>query len=308
MTLIDLCRLIRKYIALIIALPVVFVLICAGYIAISHSNDKTYIAESRIVVSTHVQEVAGLAQAQGRAYTNEDENVKIIVNVDGGIKTVTISVVTNDEDLSIELANDVAANVLDEALKFVPDNVEDPFNARMEKAESAQEASSRRAMKLILVALLAGLLLAVCVVIVIDAVKRPVKSIEGIQSAIGLPVLEKLPIVDGGERLLANIRFASKKDELKTVCLVPVSQDATAEYVEEMLSTAADLDGFHEELDVKCCKSLMSGMKTVYEARDADATLLIVSQWLDSLPALESTAAELRLADVNLVGAVFEQR
>ena len=46
-------------------------------------------------------------------------------------------------------------------------------------------------------------------------------------------------------------------------------------------------------------------MSAAYQAQDADATVLTVNQWTDSLKTLESAVAELRLADTNLVGIVF---
>ena len=307
MTLLDFFRLIRKYLPLIIVVPVLCVLACLGYLAIGNSDGAKYTAQSRIIVSTHVQEVGGLAQVQGRAYSEENEAIKVTSYVDSGIKTVVIIVDAPREDLSVEIANAIADDVLEEAFEFVPKNYEDPFNARVEKAEKAKDAGSSGHKKLILIVFLAGLFIAICIVIVIDTLKRPVKSVEGIQRAIELPVLEKLPVTDSGERLLANIRFASKKDDLKTVCLIPVGNGSAIEQAADALRAAASAENLETQIDIQCFDSLANGMKAAYEARTADATLLVAVQWDDSLTALESAAAELRLANANLVGVVFAQ-
>ena len=281
-------------------------LVCLGYFSLIHFDETTYSAQSRIVVSTHVQEVGGLAQAQGRAFTNEDENIKVTAAVDGNTKTVTITAVTADESVSMELANEVVELTIDEAFDFVPENYEDPFNARIEQASDVKEAaSSNNALKYSIVAAFAGLFLAICIVVVIDLIRRPVKSIEGIQGAVELPVIEKLPILDGGERLLANIRFASNSNSVKTICIIPVSLEKDAEIVAQAIEDAACAETQNADLIVLRQKSLSSSMKAAYESRDADATVLVATQWKDSMAELESAVAELQLAKANLVGIVF---
>ena len=53
------------------------------------------------------------------------------------------------------------------------------------------------------------------------------------------------------------------------------------------------------------CESFSKGMAGAYVAREADAVVIAVRQWSDSIPMLQSAVAELQLAQANLVGMVF---
>ena len=150
--------------------------------------------------------------------------------------------------------------------------------------------------------------LGICIVVIIDMVRRPVKSIEGMQDLTELPVLEKLPAKDGN-RLLANIRFAAKKDDLQTVCVVPLGEGTLVQDVCAMLKAAMDAEkgagDSGDTFEAVACEPLSANMDAAYRSRKADAVIVAGRQWSDSLTALESTVAELKLADVNLVGIVF---
>jgi len=321
-TLLDLCRLLKRYLWLVIALPLVCALGCFVFFGATGGSNAKYTAASRIVVSTHVQDVAGLAAGEVRAVmadAGKNGGIEAKSAVDGNTKTVTITVTGTDEDAVLKIANESAVKVCEEAIAFVPDNIDDPFNARVEKASEATAAKADSGMfKYIIVALLAGLFVAICIVVIIDMVKRPVKSVEGVQDAVELPVLEILPMKDKGERLLANVRFASKKDELKSVCVIPVGEGDSDEATVAALVAAAKAEGLdaradaepvaEADLTVIHCESLSQGMKAAYVARKADAAILVARQWADSLKALESAVAELKLADTNLVGVVFAKQ
>ena len=279
-------------------------LVCLGAYAVVFSNSATYNAQSRIVASTHVQDVGGLAAAHARAYSDEDEGVEVKSAVDANTKTVTITVTSANEEASIELANSIAQNVLDESLRFVPDNAEDPFNARVELADEAVDAESMSILKCLLIAIALGLFVVACYVLIFNWTKRPIISIESVMGITGLPVLETLPVADGGERLLANIRFASKNDDVQSISLIPVGENADAVKAAEALEEAAQKDSV-DKLDILCRDSLSKSMVAAYESRKDDATVLVATQWNDSLPALEAASAELKLAGANLIGTIF---
>ncbi len=306
MTLLDFCRLIRKNLALFIALPVVFALACLGYLFIGHSDDAVYTASSRIVVSTHAADVSGLAAGQARAYTNSDEGIDVTQSVDFNAKTVTIIVSSPDEEQSINIANEVAEAVLAESRSFLPDNPDDPFNGRIEPAEEAAMSGSTDALiKYLAAAILAGLFVAVCLILIVNALRRPIRSIDNIQDRVELPVLETIPVSDGGERLLANIRFASKRKEVSSICLIPANDDSSVCLIRELLENALKTEQHSSEMVIKCEDSLSKSMKAAYTAREVDAAVLVATAWKDSMRDLESSAAELKLADANLVGIVL---
>ena len=124
---------------------------------------------------------------------------------------------------------------------------------------------------------------------------------------------------DGGERFLANVRFACEAHDLKTVCIVPVGSVEDAKGCAQLLGKALSEEGapfklyanrLPQELPegtvaIAACQPLASGMEAAYESRRADAVVVAARQWDDSLRTLETTVAELRLAKAKLVGAAF---
>ena len=340
MTLLDLFRLLRRYLALVIALPLLALAVCGVvlYVMSSQEDATPTQMQSRIIVNSQVQPVAGIAASEGRQAVINDENLKVEAKADTATMTVTITVSNADKGGAVDLpyyaqvANSIADKAVATAEYMYEDNTMKEnatvFKAQVEYAnpDAATQATTAKSggkLKYLLVALLGGLFVAICIVVIIDMVKRPVKSIEGVQDAVELPVLEKLPVSDDGERLLANVRFASKKERLGSVCVVPVKHAVLAEQASDALATAAEKEGLKVNrltlekrldqapvledggLSVIRCVSLIQGMSAAYAGQHSDAVLLTVSQWSDSMKELESAVAEFKLADTNLVGIVF---
>lgn len=70
-------------------------------------------------------------------------------------------------------------------------------------------------------ALFAGLFVAICLIVLIDILKTPIKSKSDIEAAADLPVIGTIPNRVRGERLLANIRFICDEPP-STIAVVPV--------------------------------------------------------------------------------------
>lgn len=319
MTLLDLCRLLKRYVALVVAIPLVCALGCFAYLSMAKPNEATYTATSRIVVSTHLQDANGLTNSVARTVMATNKGTTVKASIDSNTKTVSIVVTSSDRQQAIDVANEVAENASLQCMEFIPANAEDPFNARVEAANNATVSSNTwEKIKIVFFAMLAGLFIAIVLVVVIDMIKHPVKSVEGAQSAVELPVLEVMPIKDDGERLLANVRFASKEDNLRSICVIPVGSGSAAADVADALFCAAKNEGLdvrfdsaplaNADLTVIPCESLSQGMKAAYVARKTDSAVLVVRQWADSMRDLESAVAELKLAEVRLVGIVFAKK
>ena len=304
MTLLDFGRLLRHHLKAEILIFVVCALACLGVFAAGFSNDAIYEARSRIVVSSHVQDVGGLAAVHARALTGNGSGAEVKSTIDSWNMTVIIAATSSDENASIELANSTAEAVLKEAFEFIPASAEEPFNARVELADKAVGDWSETVVKRLLIAVLLGLFVAVCYALVAYWRKRPVIGIESVMGITDLPVLESFPVTDGGERLLANIRFVAKSDDVKSISLVPVGESAMVSKVAETLGETAQKES-DRELDVFCRESLSRNISAAYESRKDDVAVLVVTQWKDSLPALEDASAELKLAGANLIGSVF---
>ena len=334
MTLVDLGRLIRRYWAIVVLVPIICGLACFAYLSLP--QEQTYSATARIVGNSCSDGVLGIATSEGRQLTDamkaaegsadDSPVIKVEAKVDIGTQTVAVTASGPNGDDCIRVANQIAENA-EAAAERAYAGSETPYEGYVEKALLAEESVAKAKLKYLVVALLAGLFVAICIVICMDIAKRPVKSIGGVQDAVGLPVLEKLPANDGGERLLANVRFASKRDDVQTVCVVPVNDSALSADVCDLLVGAAlgegvdariaKVDRSFELADAQTgeggrtsfvaipCESFSKGMAGAYVAREADAVVIAVRQWSDSIPMLQSAVAELQLAQANLVGMVF---
>lgn len=163
-----------------------------------------------------------------------------------------------------------------------------------------------------------GLFLAVAIVVVVDTVKRPIRSREELECALELPVLNDGASADLGAKLWANIQF-TVGDAIDSVCLVPLDGDSAkvcADALDSALLQLGKSAQTHEigasdssivgakpnEFSIYCCASISEGVGAVYCAHAASATVICARRWTDSLKSLESTVRELSMAKANVVG------
>lgn len=333
MTLLDLGRIIRRYIVLVVAIPLVCLAASVAIVSMTANSDNGCTVNSRIIANSNLSLINGVVTEEARQVTidNKDKGITATSKVSSDIMTVTITVSgpAGNEDLCTEIANRIADDAVAVAEYMYQENKEKQnavdFKAQIEYANPDEKVTSKdNGKKIMLAAFLGGLFLAICIVVVIDLIRRPVKSVKNIEDVIELPVLEQLPVRDNGEKLLANIRFVSRKGDLSSVCVVPVKHDKLACEIVGLIGDAASEEGLqiqkisitdnHSPFDnteslsgfvILQCKSLSNGMAAAYVARKADCVVIAVSQWSDSLKDLEETVAEFKLADANIAGIVY---
>ncbi len=311
MTLLDLLRLIRHHAKLVIVLPIVCALVAALVCVLMPA---TYEAKATLITNGDIALAGGYAQNEAATYSQN--GIEVSAKTDTSSKSVTITAEGGDYGGTIAAAN---ATVLAAA--------EDCRAASDKAAVSVSEAtlaqsSSPSIPKMALVALLAGLFLAVCIVVIIDMMKTPIKSKEDIEEASGLPVLGTIPNRDRGERLIANIRFLDD-EKPSTIAVVPIGLTGATTTCAE-LASAFERAGYavsrtkgsaHAQgLGVKVlpnvlsiieCPSLIEGMGAAYIAHEADLTILCAHEWNDSRTALSQVTEELKFAKANVGGVVL---
>ena len=309
MTLQELWMIISRRWKLVVAVTLACIIACGGYFMVAKRGVVNYSAAAYIVANSQVSHVSGLAADEARKLAATPEGAGVVVKAVADTKTMTVTIVANgsDPDACVRAANSVAeaANAIAEKAYSDWDT---PYSGLVTTADSISSTTSSNLMKYLLVALVAGLFVSICIIVAHDMMRRPVKTPEGAQGAVDLPVLEMLP-AKNGDRLLANVRFASTErdqadgKEIATVLVVPSDDEEAADAASELLRAASDAE--HSVLDVRQSDSLSKGIAAAYQARDVDAVVVAVRQWKDTLPQLESTVAELRLSGANLVGIVF---
>lgn len=306
MTLRDFWKLIDHYKALCIIVPIVFALASMG-ISYMQSSGTAYTASSHIL-SAQVSALNGTASSAGREYMASNPSYSVSTKADTASLTISITVSGPDAEGVAAAANSIAASAVENAQVLL--GSKDKINAQIEQAYSGTRVSSRSFVLSAFAGLLIGLFVAVCLVMGIDVVARPVKGSFDLSNSSGFPVLGELP-GDTGERLLANIRFASGKPDMRTVLVVPVYEGEPAALVGMLIDRAARSESAYDggirgsQVRVSACAPLLQGAAAVYEARATDAVAIAASQWKDSRKNVESTANELRLANANVVGCVL---
>lgn len=273
--------------------------------------EKGFTATSNVVVNTQLAGARGVATSMSREFNGQKSGYTATVGADGNLQLVAITVKGPEGNACVQHANDLAQKLVDEAepMFSVRDGVQ--FAARVEAAKSATAIVPKAPdYSPIWITAIIALGVGIIIVTTIGKVRRPVMDVEGVQDVAGLPVLEALPAPDG-KRLLANVRFAADKD-VGSISVVPVRSDKATGKVCELLADAAKggnaepgKPGEAASLKVAQCKPITNDLGCIYTACDADAVLVCVERWKDTITALKSTLAELRIAGANLVGIVY---
>lgn len=311
MTLSDLLKLIRHHIRFVIATPIICALIATLVILLI---PPTYEAKATLLTNGDIALASGFAQSEAEKYSQN--GIEVVVKAETSSRTITITAEGADYGGCIAAAN---ATVLAAA--------NDVHAANDQTAISTNEATFAQntapsVLRTALLALLTGLFIAICVLVVIDMVKTPIKSKNDIEAATDLPVIGTIPNRDRGERLLANVRFLSDKAP-STIAIIPVGFTGATLTCAELASafehahtTVTRVKGsphaegltslaLPEVVTIVECAPIAEGMGAVYIAKDADVTILCASEWRDSRKALTSVVEELRFAKAEIGGVVF---
>ena len=220
MTLLELMKLLRKHLKLVIVLPVVCALVAAvvswGFLADQYtatvsayvlqksdqatgSTNYSDLSASQMVAN----DVAELAQTEDvKDKTAEAlridslKNVKVSVTSSTTTRVIQLSVTTTDADSAAVIANKYVETISDIAQsKMGLQGVNTIDSAKTPTAPSGPNRPLYVA-----VALLAGLFLAIAIVVVMDMVNTRVRTAEEAEELLGVPVIGRIPKIKGEGR------------------------------------------------------------------------------------------------------------
>lgn len=308
----DFLVLIRRNLKIMLAFPIVFIVVAIAWSFFTQTN---YTATSSFVTNGDVAFAQGLANSQAASYSNSE--VRITCSSQTAAKQISINATGTNADVCIEAANAVA-NATVKQYKEANNTI---IATVTEARYAVSDGSSM--LEILITAFVAGILLAVCVILLIAFMRAPIKSPSDIESVSGLPALGHAPSPEGGERLLANLQFRNN-GRPSTVAIVPVGAASAASIVARELAGALERSDIRVKLVkgsphakkfqvsvpedaaiVVSCESLDDGMGAAYIAHNADATIICATEWTDSKKQLVSTVQELDLAKANIAGAVI---
>lgn len=221
MTLLELLQLMRKHLKLVILLPIVCALAMGVYSYAFMAN--TYTASTSMYVlakqtSANSDNAANYSNLNASQMLANDvftllksdriaaDTVKNLhldslkgystkVTSETTSRVITLSVTGSDPDTSAAIANEMASNV-----SKVAQQVMDVQSVNViDQAVSPSSPSGPNRSMYIAVALLAGLFIAIAIVVVSDMLNTKVRNADEVEELLGLPVIGRMPAVKGGK-------------------------------------------------------------------------------------------------------------
>ena len=221
MTLLELLQLMRKHLKLVILLPIVCALAMGVYSCAFMAN--TYTASTSMYVlakqtSANSDNAANYSNLNASQMLANDvstllksdriaaDTVKNLhldslkgystkVTSETTSRVITLSVTGRDPDTSAAIANEMASNV-----SKVAQQVMDVQSVNViDQAVSPSSPSGPNRSMYIAVALLAGLFIAIAIVVVSDMLNTKVRNADEVEELLGLPVIGRMPAVKGGK-------------------------------------------------------------------------------------------------------------
>lgn len=312
MTILDLMRLIQRHLKLVIALPIIFAVVALAY---SFFIQASYTATANFITNGDLAFAQGLASKEATSYAKS--GVQISCSSQSSNKQVTISATGSDATQCIEAANTVANN----AVSQYKSSSSSVIATGTEATSAVRNTPSP--LRVAATAFALGLFVAICIVVLIDIAKAPIKSREDAENACELPVLGTGTSVEDGDRILANLQFACGKRP-STIAVVPIGQADSAVVISNELVNALERSSVRTRIVkgspharkfkvsvpedaavVVCCPPLAAGAGASYIANSSDATVLCVTEWTDSKRQLLATMRELELAKANIAGLAY---
>ncbi len=220
MTLLELMKLLRKHLRLVIVLPIVCALATAvvswGFMAdqytatvsayVLQKSDQTNSSTSYSDLNASqmvANDVAQLAQTQDvkdktaeKLRVDSLKDAKISVTSSTTTRVIQLSVTTTDADSAAVVANEYVETISEIAQsKMGLQGVNTIDSAKTPTAPSGPNRPLYVA-----VALLAGLFLAIAIVVVMDMANSRVRNAEEAEELLGVPVIGRIPKIKGEGR------------------------------------------------------------------------------------------------------------
>ncbi len=220
MTLLELLQLLKKHLTLVVALPVICAVVMALF-SIIGMRDTYTASTSMYVLATSAEsttsalsselsasqmltnDVATLIQsdrvlndaADSLGLENLDD-YDISVTSETTTRVITLSVTGKDAEGAANVANALAesvSGVAQEVMEIQSVNV-------IDQAPTPEAPSGPNRLLYVAVAFVAGLFVAVAIVVLMDVLNTRVRGAEEVEQMLGIPVIGRIPAMRGGSR------------------------------------------------------------------------------------------------------------
>lgn len=308
----DLFKLMRRHLKFLIGGSLILTFLALGW---SMLMQPSYSATASFVTNGDLALAQGYANNAAASYSNN--TTKISCSSVSSSRTVVVTATGDNPYSCVEAAN----NVANETVKQYKE-ANSSIIASISEAGFAT-SNNPSMVKTGFMAFFGGLLLTVCIVLLLDWIRAPIRSKEDISMSCDIPILGTAPSQEGGEQLLANLQF-SYGSKPATVAIIPVGVPSTAPVTSRELAGAMERSDIRVKLVkgspaakkfrvavpegaavIVSCEPLEAGMGAAYIAHNADTTILCVSEWTDSKRQLAAVIKEMELAKANIAGIAY---
>ena len=220
MTLLELLHLLRKHLKLVVALP----LACAVGMAIfsfafmgnaytastsmyvlaqrddaTSSSLSTDLSASQMIsndVSTLLTSDRVVNETAADLGLDDLSGYDTEVTSETTSRVITLSVTGPDPHMAADIANAMVANVSEIAQEVMEIESVNPID----QAQAPSDPSGPNRPLYVVVAFMAGLFLAVAIVVVADMLNTKVRSGDEVEELLGIPIVGRIPVMEGGLR------------------------------------------------------------------------------------------------------------
>lgn len=217
MTLLELINLLKKRIGLVVALPIIFALAMGAYSFLFMKNTYTASTSMYVLVKGNSENSSTLYSdlSASQMVTNDVANLltsdrvtnetaavlgltdlkayKVSVSSETNSRVVGLTVTSTDAEGAARVANTLAENVSGIAQQVM--DVQS-INA-IDQAQTPTKPSGPNRALYVAVAFLAGLFVAVAIVVLADMLNTTVGSQEELEELLGIPVIGRIPATSG---------------------------------------------------------------------------------------------------------------
>ena len=217
MTLLELLGLLKNNLKLVVILPLVCAIGMGAYAFVGMEDEYTATASMYVLAkqdesasNLNASLTASQLVANDVATLLKSDRVRDLAARDLGVKSLagfeisvtsettsrvlSVSVTGDDSKQVAELANSLAQNVSGVAQDVMQIEAVNVINL----ADAPTLPSGPSRMLYIVVALFAGLLMAIAIVVITDMLNTKVRSADEVEELLGIPVIGRIPAVKGG--------------------------------------------------------------------------------------------------------------
>lgn len=304
MTFMELCRILKHYLAWVIAVPVLCAI--AGFAYGMLTSSTSYTATASIDGSTYYNSILGYAKSalDTSDYGTAESGYSINTSVSDKTQSVMVEVSGKDPDACVETVNRVIADVQSIAEQKLAYDSYDAGGGKhiiiprlqVTKAQEASPVTVSKKNKYAAAGFGGGLVLIIIVLILVSSARGTISTSESLERKLGVRRFGPSP-----EALATDIKLACKGAE--TLHVVSTSKSIPVDTMRACIDAAAkNADDLPARTYIEYLGDRPSGALEVEKSQNV---ILAVRPWKTTVPTLEETVRQLDIAQASIVG-LFE--